>query len=336
MNRLIGLSVLISVLLLVVLGTACGNGEAAATPNDSAPVEEPAGNANLGASPGLEPSASEPAQAPAVQPAPAVGAPAPPFDTKSVPAVVSPPVATSIEPSYAPANSSMSSQLLQVGSAQTGIWVTGLGSITLEPDLAIVQIGVETSAVSVAAARDQAARAMAEIVQAVKNYGLTSEDIQTSSFNIYPQYEYTEVVERGISVHKQVLVGYRVSNTANIKIGSIAGVGPIIDDVAQAGGNATRINGISFTVEDTKPFMAQLREEAVTDALTKAQHFATLTGVSVGPLTYISEIGGGTIVPQPVPAPRMGFAEAAAAPLTSISGGELELSLSVQAIFDIQ
>ena len=245
-------------------------------------------------------------------------------------------VATEVASSYGPVSSAANSQLLQVGSAQTGIWVTGVGSITLEPDMAVVSIGVETDAASVAEARDQAARAMAAIVDAVKAHGLSEKDIRTSSFNIYPQYEYTEVVEQGRSVHKQILVGYRVSNSANIKVKDIAGVGTIIDDVAEAGGDATRINGISFTVEDTKPFMTQLREEAVNDALTKAQHFASLTGVFVGPLTYISETGGGSPIPQPSPAPRMAYAEAAAAPPTSISGGELGLSLSIQAVFEIQ
>ncbi len=102
-----------------------------------------------------------------------------------------------------------------------------------------------------------------------------------------------------------------------------------------AGGDVVRINGISFTVEDPKPFMTELREAAVRDALTKAQQFADLTSVSLGRLVFIGESAGSSPVIRQFDG-RV-FAEAAAAPVasTSISGGELELRMTVQAVFDI-
>ena len=73
--------------------------------------------------------------------------------------------------------------------------------------------------------------------------------------------------------------------------------------------------------------MTELREAAVNDALAKASHFAGLTGVAVGQLTFIAEIGSGTPVVQNFQ--EDAFARVAAAPsvATLISGGELELSL---------
>ena len=44
--------------------------------------------------------------------------------------------------------------------------------------------------------------------------------------------------------------------------------------------------------------MTELREQAVNDALAKATHLALLTGVSVGPLVYITETGAGGPVVQ--------------------------------------
>ena len=225
--------------------------------------------------------------------------------------------------------------LLQTDTTQAGIWVTGEGTITLEPDLALVNIGVETEARTVVEARDEAANAMDAIVNAVKARGLQDRDIQTRSFNIYPMYDYVEVTELGRRTSKRVLVGYRVSNSAIIKVRDLTVVGDIIDDVATAGGDATRIDGVSFTVEDPRPYMVDLRAAAVGDALAKAQHFATLTGVTVGHLVYISETGGGQAVVQNFGMEKGLAAPAPAAP-TSISGGELELRLSVQAVFDIQ
>ena len=222
------------------------------------------------------------------------------------------------------------------GSSQSGIWVTGQSSVTLEPDLALLNIGVETFASTVAQARGDAATAMDAIVAVLRDRNVEDKDIQTRSFSISPQYEFTEALQGGVRTQKRVLVGYRVSNSAAIKIRDLDAVGPIIDDVASAGGDATRINGISFTVDDTEPFEDQLREGAVRDALAKAQQFADLTGVSLGRLVFITESGGGTPVVRDFAVDTFALRAEAAAPPTSIGGGELELRMTVQAVFSIQ
>lgn len=220
-------------------------------------------------------------------------------------------------------------------SAQSGIWVTGQGSITLEPDLAVLNLGVEATGATVADARNEAAAAMDAVVRALKARGVADKDIQTTSFNIYPQYDYIEVVEDGIRRGKQVLRGYTVSNSASVKIRDLGNVGPIIDDAAEAGGDAVRINGIGFTVDNPKPFETQLREAATKDALAKAQQYASLTGVSLGKLQYIVELGGAS--PQVVSQDFALKAVAEAARIeTPVSGGTTELTLSVQAVFAIQ
>ena len=226
--------------------------------------------------------------------------------------------------------------LVQAASSQTGIWVTGTHTITLEPDLALLNIGVEGFANTVAEARDEAATAMEAITKALKARGVQDKDIQTRFFNISPRYEYGEVIEEGLRRSKQTLVGYQVNNSAAVKIRDLDAVGVIIDEVADAGGDATRFQGISFTVEDTKPFMAELRTAAVQDALDKAQQFASLTGVSLGRLVFISESGAGVPIVRPSVERAFAVAAAAPAPPSAISGGELELRMTVQAVFDIQ
>ena len=231
------------------------------------------------------------------------------------------------------ASSVQPSVVAQVGALEGGIRVSGEGSITMAPDLAMLNIGVEATAPTVSEARQEAAMAMNAIVDALHSRDIEDKDIRTRFFNISPRYDFQEVLEGGIRSRKQVLVGYMVSNSASIKIRDLDAVGAIVDDVAEAGGNATRINGISFTVEDPSPFMVSLREEAVMDALARAQQFADLTGVTLGRLVLISESGRGAPVIGPVMERAM-FAQAAPAP-TQISGGELELRMTVQAVFDI-
>ena len=220
------------------------------------------------------------------------------------------------------------------GSTEAGIWVTGTGEMSLAPDIAIVRLGVETTAPTVTKARADAAKAMKAVIAAIKDNDLTDEDIQTTSFNIWPEYEYQEVVSWGVSSNKRVLTGYQVSNTAAIKVRDLDAVGKIIDDVARAGGDATRINGIDFSIEDPSAYTTQLREDAVNTAMENAKHFATLTGVTLGKLVYVSEIGGNEPIVQDFLAETRAFAMASAS-LTPISGGSLDLTLTVRAGFAI-
>ena len=215
----------------------------------------------------------------------------------------------------------------QSAASPTGIWVAGEGTIDLEPDLALLNVGVEVQAKTVSEARNKAAAAMDAVIAAVKRRGLTDSDIQTASFNIWPRYDYVEGV--------QTLAGYRVSNSATIKMRDLDSVGDIIDDVAEAGGDATRINGIDFTVEDPTPFLADLREAAVKNATDKAQHYADLIGASLGGLFYLTETGGAS---PPTPVARAEFVSADTSGLakTSVSGGELTLRMTVQAAFAIE
>lgn len=224
------------------------------------------------------------------------------------------------------------------GSDGTGIWVSGQGTISVEPDLALLDIGVETRATNVSEANSQASMAMDAVIKALKLRGVKDEDIQTNRFSIYPRYDYVEEEVDGVRSSREVLVGYRVRNNATVKLRDLDAVGAVIDDVVTAGGDNVRISDISFTLEDPKPKMAELREMAVADAQAKAEHLAELSDVSVGRLIYISE---GATAPSVRDFAReslalgYGFASSAALTAPSISGGEVTLSLSVQAGFAI-
>jgi uncharacterized protein YggE len=325
-------------LALLTIGLACSNGEAANTPagtsgntppaavapgeQASPPVSTVAPSIGMPAptGPGVAPSTGASGAAPAV-----AVPPMPPVAVQPVPRVE-----TGVSaPSAAPIFSGM--QSFQTGNWQTGIWVTGEGVISLEPDLALLNVGVEATGKTVKEARDSAARAMDAIMAALHARGIEDRDVQTQYFNIYPQYEYVQDT-RGVG--KQILVGYTVSNTVSVKVRKLADVGNVIDDVAQAGGDATRVNGISFTVENPKPFENELRAMAVKDAMAKAQQFGSLTGVTVGKLVFISEVSGA--IPVYKDFARGAVLESAAVPMTPISGGQLEIRLSVQAVFEIE
>ena len=223
------------------------------------------------------------------------------------------------------------------GSDGTGIWVSGQGSISVAPDLANLDLGVETRAANVSEANSQASAAMDAIVEALKARGVKDEDIQTSRFSVYPRYNYVEEEVDGVRTSREVLTGYRVRNNATVKLRDLDSIGEVIDEVVTAGGDDVRINGINFTLEDPKPKMAELREMAVADARAKAEHLAELSDVELGRLIYISEgatgpsVGGFTSQSYGFPAAPA----PAALRAPSVSGGEVTLTLGVQTGFAI-
>ena len=202
---------------------------------------------------------------------------------------------------------------LSLVAQEEGIWVTGEGEVMAVPDIATLRLGIEAQEATVAEAQSQATEAMDRVMAALTDNGVAEEDIQTQYFSIR---QITRWVDE-----EQVVVGYRVTNMVTTKIRDIDKAGIIIDAVAEAGGDLTRIDSIGFSVDDPSVFYEQARQEAMADANAKAEQLAELAGVTLGKPTYISE---GIQVP-----PTIRMAEAA------ISPGEVEISLRLQVVYAI-
>ncbi|MBM3157850.1 MAG: DUF541 domain-containing protein [Chloroflexi bacterium] len=211
-------------------------------------------------------------------------------------------------------------------SQQTGIWVSGTGKVMGAPDVAILTLGVEAQEKTVSEAQSKAAKAMSDIVAALKANGVADKDIQTQWYTI------SVVTKWDKDTEEQIVVGYRVTNMVTAKLRDINKAGTIIDAVALAGGDLTRVEGISFTIDDPTSYFNQARQEAMEDAEAKAQQMADLAGVGLGKAFYISESGG--YIPQPYPVKDYySFAEGSGS--TPISAGELEITLTVQVAYAI-
>ena len=224
---------------------------------------------------------------------------------------------------------------LHIDGAIGGIRVSGTGTVSVEPDVAILQVGVEVFAGKVSTARSEASKAMDSVVSVLKKEGVEEKDIQTTRFNIYPRYDYEEVTINGKRIGTQVLTGYTVNNTVKAKIYEIDKVGEIIDKGAVAGCDYARINGVDFTVDDPTPYQTEIRKMAVEDAVGKAQEYALLTNVELGPVIELNEMTPGS-VHSPYEADYGMRMMAAAPPTTSISAGQLEISLTVNTLFAIK
>jgi len=210
---------------------------------------------------------------------------------------------------------------------QQGIWVTGEGKVTVVPDIATLRLGISAQTASVAEAQSQATEAMNKVMAALTNNGVSKKDIQTQYFSIQQVTRWDRVKE------EEVVIGYRVTNMVAAKIREIDKTGAIIDAVVAAGGDFTRIDSVSFSVDEPSAYHEEARQKAMADARTKAEQLAKLAGVTLGKPTYISE---SIYMPSPIYPARMaeGIPVPAPAP-TPISPGETEISLTVQVSYAI-
>jgi len=212
---------------------------------------------------------------------------------------------------------------LNINNQQEGIWVSGQGVVTVTPDIATLRLGVEVQAATVADAQSQAAVAMNDVIEALTDNGIAEKDIQTQYFSI------RQVTKWDRDKEEEIVDGYRVTHKVTAKIREIDKAGTVIDAVAAAGGDFTRIDSIDFSVDDPSACYEEARQKAMADAKAKAEQLAELAGGRLGKATYISESSQTSppIYRQDI------YEEAGMAAETPISPGEMEISLTVQVAY---
>jgi uncharacterized protein YggE len=175
---------------------------------------------------------------------------------------------------------------------------------------------------------------MDSVLNAIMANGVDEDDIVTTNFNIYPQTIWVEVSD-SLGRHSEPrITGYTVSNTVQVTVRDIDNLSPVVDTAATAGGDLIRINSIQFTADDTTAYGEQIRQIAAADALAKADVYARAMGVTLGQLVYLTEIGSSVPMATSYPQAEMAAMDGTFKS-TPISSGDVNLSVTVQAVFAI-
>lgn len=225
-------------------------------------------------------------------------------------------------------DSNVVSKVLTPPTSGRTIHVTGSGSVTGDPDIATLNLGVFVEKGTVAEAREEAASAMTALIESLKANDVAEKDINTENFSIYPQYDYTE--------EGRVLRGYSVNNTVRAKVRALDTLSDVIDDAAEAGGDNIVLNSIQFMIDDTTEFQKQARSLAVKDAVAKAQTLAEASGVVLGKPVTITENTYFESPPIPYAVAEAAFADDSARTPTPIVPGELTVTVNITVVYEIE
>jgi uncharacterized protein YggE len=207
------------------------------------------------------------------------------------------------------------------------ISVIGSGQVYLVPDVAYVYIGVHSQSDNVSAALKQNNEQAKQVSDALKALKVEEKDIQTTSFNIYPQQQY----EPGTGNVTGTF--YSVDNTVYVTVRDLKQLGELLDTVVRSGANS--INGINFDVVDKESALSKARELAISNARKQAEELAKLSGVTLGDIQYIST--GTASSPMAKEMYGMGGGGGMASSVqTPISAGQLVLSVDVSLTFQVK
>lgn len=189
------------------------------------------------------------------------------------------------------------------------------------PDTLTADVGIEVTAPDVTAAMNQAAQRQRAVIDALTARGIDDKDVSTTSVSLQPQYG-----------ENSTITGYRARNSIRVTMRELDVAPTTLAIVVNAGGNAARISGVSYSIADDSDLVSDARARAFTDAENRARQFAELAGLSLGSVISISETSGGGPIPAPMPVERGGPMAAADVPL---SPGEQTVSFSVTAVWEL-
>ncbi len=212
--------------------------------------------------------------------------------------------------------------------ASQGIWVTGAGRVSVTPDMATLRLGVQADADTVSDAMSDAAQSMQALIDALTDAGIDEDDIQTLNFRVSPRYEWNDRLRRN------EMVGFSVSNTVSATVRDLDSVAEVIDAAVRAGGDHSRVDGLSFGVEDRADAEREARQLAVNAALEQAAQLASAAGVALGAPFYMAESGAAPVAEgQPELLSRaVAFDTAVSTPILS---GEQDIIIYVRVGYEI-
>lgn len=207
--------------------------------------------------------------------------------------------------------------------------VTGEGKVFVTPDIAKLSFGIQESGSSLKTVQESVSKKSNTLTASFKDLGIREEDIKTTSYSVYPEYDYQAPEQR--------ITGFQVSISYEVTIRDFDKVNDAITSATEAGANVA--SGVSFEVNEStkKEKLLEARKLAVDEAKETAEGLAKASGLNLGKVINISEnqMGG---VPPPIFQRELTLDSAGTepAPKPDVAPGETEIQVTVVLSYEIR
>jgi len=227
------------------------------------------------------------------------------------------------------------------------ISVSGAGSITEEPDKAIITFNVMREDDSSAVAMEEVSRIMAEIIEILREFDIEDADMRTTRIDLTRQTRWitirrpSEDEERAYITEQIPHFFFRASNNIIVTVRDLDILGYAIGAVIEAG--ATVSGNINFEITNASELYYLALEIAMRDARSRANAIARGGGFDIAGVRSVSETGSWNAPVARAAAPMaaasfygdMAMDVADVAPYVPVMAGELTITARVSVVFVI-
>ena len=235
-----------------------------------------------------------------------------------------------------PWNKNIRAEITSTPYART-ITVEGDGKVTIKPDIARISLSVASTGKTVKEVTEQNNTSMASVIAELKKLGIKSEDIMTSSYDLYPQYDYNTPVyyDKPEPAKLPEIIGYSLTQSLDVKVRDLTKTDQVIDVATTSGAN--QVGSLYFDIDDMAPVKAEARKLAFDKAKEKAQQMAGAAGVSLGRVVTFSEgfTGGYPMVQYATNYASRDMMVSAESAAPAIESGSKDVTVNVSVTYEI-
>ena len=205
--------------------------------------------------------------------------------------------------------------------ASASVTVTAEVTDYADPDTAQIILGVEQSEDTAEKAQENASAKTDAVKAAIEKLGISEDSISTSSYSMYPQYNYD-----GTKV-----TGYTVNVNLTVRDAAMDQVGEVLTQATKAG--ATQVIDLSYTSSSYDEVYAKALTRAAGEAQTKAQTMAAAEDRTLGDLISVQEGYQDTSARYQSTNSYATMEDTASTGSISLDPGKLEIQASVTAVY---
>lgn len=210
----------------------------------------------------------------------------------------------------------------QEGKFTPHIAVTGEGKVTVQPDQAVINFGVQNTGKDAAEVKKMNDETVDKVMKFIKKFGIPSTDVQTTNVSLHKSYDYEKKKHN-----------FQASQSITITLKELKKYDELMMGLVDNGIN--NISNVEFKSSKIEEHKVTARKQAILDAKKKAEDFATALNQKVGKAIVISD-NSQPIYQPPMYRNVMMKAEAMDAPQETLAIGEIEIMTNVSVTFELE
>lgn len=201
------------------------------------------------------------------------------------------------------------------------IAVTGEGKVTVQPDQAVINFGVQNTGKDAAEVKKMNDETVDKVMKFIKKFGILSTDVQTTNVSLHKSYDYEKKKNN-----------FQASQSITITLKELKKYDELMMGLVDNGIN--NISNVEFKSSKIEEHKVTARKQAILDAKKKAEDFATALNQKVGKAIVITD-NSQPIYQPPMYRNMMMKAEAMDTSQETLAIGQIEITTNVSVTFQL-